>query len=128
MAILNFIKSGTYTRISNIHWEQGIVTDVQVDVFAEAPDNSYLFSEDYDDTNNMNVVEEQRIKGTRVSQDLAEPIHSATYRVTASNWDPDDFKKYFSSKAWGASNLHKVMYKWLLTLPAFSEASSDSDG
>jgi len=128
MAILNFIKDGTYTRISNIHWEQGLVTDVQVDVFASKPDNSYLYKEDFDDTNNMNVVEEGRVKGTRISIDLAEAIHSATYRVTDSNWDPDLFKKYFSPAAWGASNLHKVVYKWLLTLPAFSEASSDSDG
>ena len=128
MAILNFIKSGTYTRISNIHWEQGVVTDVQVDVFADEPDNSYLYKEDYDDTNNMNLTEESRIKGTRISGDLAVPIHSATYAVQESHWDPDLFKKYFSPAAWGATNLHAVLYKWLLTLPAFSEASSDSDG
>ncbi|MAF24200.1 hypothetical protein CL634_01235 [bacterium] len=127
MAILNFIKDGTYTRISNIHWEQGRVTDVQVDVFASKPDNSYLYKEDFDDTNNMNVAEEGRVKGTRVSMDLAEQIHSATYRCIDDNWDPDLFQKYFSPDAWGASgsNLHSVMYKWLLTLPAFSEATSD---
>ena len=59
MAILNFIKDGTYTRIANVNWDRGIVTDVQVDVFASKPDNAYMFKEDYDDTNNMNPPERE---------------------------------------------------------------------
>ena len=70
MGILNFIKKGTYTRISQIHWEEGQVTDIEVETFASKPDNSYLYIEDYDDTNNMNVPEEGRIKGKRVMNDL----------------------------------------------------------
>jgi len=125
MAILNFIKDGTYTRIANVNWDRGIVTDVQVDVFASKPDNAYMFKEDYDDTNNMNIVEEQRVKGTRVSGDQAEVIHMATYSLIDQNWDPDLFDKYFDQATWKKTNLHECIYRWLLSLPAFSEAKAD---
>tara|TARA_B100001750_G_C15183364_1_gene435167 strand:+ start:166 stop:546 length:381 start_codon:yes stop_codon:yes gene_type:complete len=125
MAILNFIKSGSYTRISKIHWEDGMVTDIEVATYASKPDNSYLYVEDYDDTNNMNVAEEGRVKGTRVFNDLAEKIHESHYSTIDQCWDPDIYSNYFGPDAWKKKNLHAKCYEYLLSLPAFSEASSD---
>ena len=72
-----------------------------------------MFKEDYDDTNNMNIVEEQRVKGTRVSGDQAEVIHMATYSLIDLNWDPDLFDKYFDQATWKKTNLHECINRWL---------------
>lgn len=123
MAILNYIKSGTYTRIATLSWGNGKPEYLVLHTFEEKPDDNhaYPFEEMKDD--------DGKSQGW-VNSNAPSPMIETT--VPMENvWKPankaDIFDKYFAQSVWTASgsNMHSQMYKYLLSLDMFDGCSSD---
>ena len=125
MALKNFIKQGTYSRINNIQWLNGYPALCIVATYEKKADAEGHFT----------VVENQLMHteddGTEHYRENyvepPEPMAENKVDLTAILNDVDLFNTYFANDKWTASdsNLHAQLYKYMLTLPLFSEASTD---
>ncbi len=129
MAILNFIKSGTYTKISSVGWSKGKVLDCEIEVFESKPDKKYANVESYE----QNDADGSKSTHYQVVENQEQPFTSMNLNVSevqSANGSEADVKKwsdYFEQSKWSAngSDLHCQLYKWMLTLDMFDGCSSD---
>jgi len=126
MAIKDFIKKGTYTRISNIQWLSGYPALCVVDTYEKKSDAGGH------PTVMENILVHTEDDGTEHRQDQyvppPKPMASNKIDLTAILEDKALYEKYFTNAKWTTSdsNLHTQLYKYMLEeLPMFSEASTD---
>ncbi|SVE42452.1 uncharacterized protein METZ01_LOCUS495306 [marine metagenome] len=122
MAIKNFIKEGTYTKIVNIQWRDGYPTLCVVATYEKAPSGKYVPFKEVDskdeDGNDVKVsafqTPENSMGETKI--DLSD--------VTS---DYSTWNTYFASDKWTAknSNIHAQLYKYLLSTSLFEGCESD---
>ena len=123
MAIRNFISEGTYTKIEKIDWGNGYPMLVMVMTYEEPPSKQYVpfvdteVEDENGDKVTITLFQEPEAKPmTENKINLAEVLDSA---VLWEKWFGRD--KITAS----GSNIHKQMYKYLLSTPLFAGAISD---
>jgi len=130
MAILNFIKTGTYSKISEIIWCKGKVLGLRIDVFENKPTNRFAYvnkitveAEDGSEEDLYSVMdntEEQPFSSMNLGVEQIQNLSGSEAEVK--KWSD-----FFEQDLWAAngSDLHTQCYKWMLTLDMFKGCKSD---
>ena len=123
MAIRNFIKKGTYTKIVNIQWMDGYPGLCVVATYESAPSKKYVPFKEREtqdaDGNDITVSD--------YCETECKPLTENKINLTKITSDYSLWKEYFANDKWTASdsNIHAQMYKYLLSTPLFEGCTSD---
>ena len=122
MAIKNFIKKGTYTKIIKIQWRDGHPTLCVVATYEKAPSEKYVpFKEvDSKDEDGKDIKQIE-------FQNPERPMTENKIDLSDVTSDYSTWNTYFASDKWTAknSNIHAQLYKYLLSTSLFEGCESD---
>ena len=114
MAILNFIKNGSYSRLSRVDYWEGEISRAELIVYASEPTLSYQEAKTMVETSSTDE------KGDFTSEDY--PVESVAILQHNTFEQQDDFTGLWIDPS---KNLHKQVYEFLLAKPVFAGCTSD---
>ena len=117
MAILNFIKSGSYSRLSRIDYHEGQIARAELTVYTAEPTLSFREADTYVETSSSDE------KGDYTSEDY--PVEESVTVLNHMNFDAHE--DFFGDWIDPSKNLHAQVYDLLLAKPMFDGCVSDED-